>query len=264
MSALLMRALIVKAQSILAAHLPPDGPSEKIRCRSCTVCSTVLKAALAIEKPALASDAQPVTLPEAAATFGWINVNPFIKETFCIMNEHRPKERKTINLYAEAQVLTLYRAAPPLPAVAPQSTLGQQVAAMQAEIATWPADRAAGVQFQGAAVAPQEPPKAPHIARIFGEEAASETVRAFGKRMYQQGRTDALPEVPAVAPADEVESNDPFWREKLENLEWSECERISNVPDVHETLSDFSSDPTGDAGICVVRAILAAAKKGTQ
>lgn len=40
---------------------------------------------------------------------------------------------------------------------------------------------------------------------------------------------------------------------------WATAEEISNRPDVHEALQGFSEDPTGDNGVCVVRAILAAA-----
>ncbi len=43
------------------------------------------------------------------------------------------------------------------------------------------------------------------------------------------------------------------WHER-----WGECERIANVPGVHEALEMFSEDPTGDAGTSLVREVLMA------
>ena len=42
-------------------------------------------------------------------------------------------------------------------------------------------------------------------------------------------------------------------------LDWSEYQRISDLPDVDEALRSFSEDATADNAVCVVRAILAAA-----
>ena len=50
--------------------------------------------------------------------------------------------------------------------------------------------------------------------------------------------------------------------DKSQLPDWATAEEISNRPDVHEALQGFSEDPTGDNGVCVVRAILAAAAPG--
>lgn len=39
-------------------------------------------------------------------------------------------------------------------------------------------------------------------------------------------------------------------------VEWAEAQRVADVPKVHEALAAFSGDPTGDAGVMVVRSIL--------
>ncbi|WP_454735424.1 hypothetical protein [Cupriavidus necator] len=45
---------------------------------------------------------------------------------------------------------------------------------------------------------------------------------------------------------------------------WHECQRIADLPAVHEMLFDFSQDPTGDNGVMVVRAVLEATRKGEK
>lgn len=42
-------------------------------------------------------------------------------------------------------------------------------------------------------------------------------------------------------------------------LEWGECQRIADVPSVHEALEAFSGDATGDAGVLVIKAVVEAA-----
>jgi hypothetical protein len=41
-------------------------------------------------------------------------------------------------------------------------------------------------------------------------------------------------------------------------LSWMDCERISNMPEVHEALQAFSEDSTGDNGVGVVQAVVQA------
>lgn len=45
----------------------------------------------------------------------------------------------------------------------------------------------------------------------------------------------------------------------LVSLEWGECQRIADVPSVHEALKAFSGDATGDAGVLVIKAVVEAA-----
>ena len=41
-------------------------------------------------------------------------------------------------------------------------------------------------------------------------------------------------------------------------LDWESCQRVADLPAVHEVLEAFAEDPTGDAGVIAVRAVIAA------
>ena len=45
----------------------------------------------------------------------------------------------------------------------------------------------------------------------------------------------------------------------LVSLEWGQCQRIADVPSVHEALEAFSGDSTGEAGALVIKAVVEAA-----
>lgn len=50
----------------------------------------------------------------------------------------------------------------------------------------------------------------------------------------------------------------------VQEVQWRDAERVSDIPEVHEALMDFAEDHTGDNGTYIVRAVMKAIKTPAQ
>lgn len=89
-------------------------------------------------------------------------------------------------------------------------------------------------------------------------ERARLALRATVDNMASQARGSA-----ATPPASgrETHTGPDGYQRVTQRPDWMECERVSNIPTVHETIQAFADDPTADNATGMVQAIIEANQK---